>query len=121
MSRCTVKIEDPERRDTWRRVLGTDADEVPVTGPELERVRLPGYPEGDLVYMVDLTALDAGQRERLVDHLSARFRIRRELVARDLDRVGVPIRAEALTLLVDGVPAKPEMPLPPAIDLRHIL
>lgn len=85
----TVTLHDPERAAFWRGVLGTDT--VPVVSVVPQWDKLPGFAEPALCYMLDLKALDAEMRQRLVGGIAERFELERAEVEAELDRAGVPV------------------------------
>jgi len=87
-----------ERYQDWFMILGTN--DVPITTPGSGKTDLG--PEKDVdVYLLDLAKLTAEQRSRLIDFIVARFNEPREVVERDLDQVGFPIRASDVLVAFD--------------------
>lgn len=96
-----AKIINPQRRQDWLVVFGTD--EVCLVSPVPQLAGLPGLPGSQLVYMADLTKLDADQRQRLITFIAARFQVPADVVARDLDTVGLPVLASDVTITSNDV------------------
>lgn len=97
----TGKITNPQRLQDWQTVFGTD--EVQIISPFPHLAHLPGHDQPQLVYMADLTKLTADQRQRLIAHIAVRFGVPVDIVARDLDRVGLPILADDVTVVSDNL------------------
>lgn len=89
--RTTARILEPIRAEVWRGIVGGDM--VPIVSIVPERVSLPGHCDA-IVYMLDLKALDAGQRERLVEFLADKFEQDSQFVEDNLDAEGVPVLAD---------------------------
>lgn len=96
----SVTVHDPSRAADFERVFGT------ATVPVRERLPIPqtvSLPIGERpCYFLDLSAITAAQRERLIAFLIERFGETREGVERELPN-GVPILAESCTFETDGV------------------
>ena len=88
---------DDERAAAWQIVF--DGTAVPLRSPIPHMARLPGRGE-ELVYLLDIEALTAEQRGRLVAHIAAKFDIPAEEVDADLDTHGCPILAEHVTVSI---------------------
>lgn len=88
---------DNERVAAWLHVFAGAA--VPLRSPVPHLARLPGRGE-ELVYLLDIEALTADQRGRLVQHIAAKFSIPAEEVDADLDTHGCPILAEHVTVSI---------------------
>lgn len=88
----TAKATNPERAAKWRKVFG--GDEVPITCPipifkaDFPRVGEKAY------YLLDLRAITADQKERLIASIALDFGRSLSEVRRDIDTVGVPIIAD---------------------------
>ncbi len=95
-AKSTATIQHPERRQFWLAVLHTDT--VPITAIIPVWADLPGQPETQ-VYFLDLEAITADERRRLIRHLASRFNLPRHYVAANLNRQGVPILAEDVSLI----------------------
>lgn len=91
----TVTIHDGERRAEWLAIFGTDT--LPVKSPIPTRVNLPGIPNA-LVYEIDLAAISADQRQRLVAHTAAKFDCSPDYVDANLERLGMPVLAQDVTV-----------------------
>ena len=88
---------DDERAVAWLRVFDDTA--VPLRSPIPHLARLPGRGE-ELVYLLDIEALTAEQRGRLVQYIAAKFGIPAEEVDAGLDTHGCPILAEHVTVSI---------------------
>jgi hypothetical protein len=86
-----------ERAAAWQIVF--DGAAVPLRSPIPHLARLPGRGE-ELVYLLDIEALTAEQRGRLVAHIAAKFNIPAKEVDADLDTHGCPILAEHVTVSI---------------------
>ena len=89
--------EDSPRAADWLKVLGSR--EVAITSPQPVLASAPGI-EAALFYQLDLSALTAEQRARLIAHLAERFHVPLAEVKRDLNQVGCPLLAEDLIVAV---------------------
>ena len=101
MTDFTARISndsDPQRAATWRLVFG--ADEVPLRSPFSALAMLPDRGPTE-VYDLDITALTAEQRTRLVLHISDCFNVTVNDVEAQLDVVGCPILAEDVTVVIE--------------------
>lgn len=87
----TVTITDPERRQEYLEVLGTDTVQVLDATPK--RVDFSGA-KGVPAFMMDLDALTPEQIDRLVLFLADRHSMAPSLVAVRLERDGVAIWAD---------------------------
>ncbi len=98
VSDFTARIDsDNERAVAWQIVFGGAT--VPLRSPIPHLARLPGRGE-ELVYLLDIEALTAEQRGRLVTHIANKFNIPAEEVDADLDTHGCPILAEHVTVSI---------------------
>ena len=88
---------DSPRAEAWRRVFG--GLEVPILSAVPAQVNLPIGRRRCFFLRVD--ALDQGQRERLVHHIATTFGVPAEDVARDVDRDGVPLLEEDVSVTFD--------------------
>jgi hypothetical protein len=88
---------DDERAAAWLHVFGGEV--VPLRSPIAQLAKLPDR-EPEQVYMLDIEALTAEQRDRLVQHIAAKFDIAAEEVESDLDTHGCPILAEHVTVTI---------------------
>jgi len=94
----TARIDgDDERAAAWRAVFGDDT--IPLRSPVPHMASLPGRGE-ELVYLLDIEALTADQRGRLVQHIASRFNYPAEEVDATLDDHGCPILAEHVTVTI---------------------
>lgn len=94
----TARIDgDDERTAAWRAVFGDDT--IPLRSPIPHMANLPGRGE-ELVYLLDIEALTADQRGRLVQHIASRFDYPAEEVDATLDDHGCPILAEHVTVTI---------------------
>jgi hypothetical protein len=92
----TISDRSP-RHAQWLAVLGTDR--VPVLSPLSHLALLPGRGPSR-VFLVALDQLTAGQRERLLDFLCARFDVPRDEGEREMAAHGVPILDEDVIVSV---------------------
>jgi len=92
-----AKVHNPERKAFWESIF--NGDTVPVISFVPEWANLPGYDEPQPVYMLDLKAITAEQRKRLIKALARRFGIPEETVAQKLEEHGVPILASDVTVI----------------------
>lgn len=90
-------VKKGERADEWQEILGSTT--INIKSPLPSYANLPGKPK-ELIYELDLALLTAGQRYRLVTHLSTKFNMWADEVEAHLDRVGCPILAEDVTITV---------------------
>lgn len=90
--------ENTERAETFMKVFGRL--EVNVQSPVPFWANLPGYDEPQLVYLLDLKLITADERRRVIDYVTDKFSIPREVVEADLDTHGMPIRDEDCVLIV---------------------
>lgn len=86
--------QDSPRYEQWHKVLGSTA--VPLKALASHAADLGG--QETQVYDLDLSKLDAGQRQRLVDFIQERFHCNREEIERDLDDEGFPVRDEDVSV-----------------------
>lgn len=99
---CTAKIRpDSPRHANWIHILGTDT--APIEGPTTGIGSAPGIERAQF-YKLQVKALDADQRERLFEYLSAGFGAPRAEVERDIDdpEHGVPVLADDVTVFIDA-------------------
>ncbi|HEY7544428.1 MAG TPA: hypothetical protein VID27_06080 [Blastocatellia bacterium] len=97
-TKATISKDSP-RYDEWIKVFGTDT--IPLLSPIPEPASGPGTGRA-LFYHLDTDALDEDQRRRLVEHLARKFKLREDLVWRDLGQVGCPILADDLIVVMDS-------------------
>lgn len=98
MKDFTARIKDDSpRRADWLKVFGTNI--VELKSPVLREASLPGIPYA-LIYELDIKALSAEQRRRLVEHISERFNENPALVDDLLDQTGCPILADDVVVTV---------------------
>jgi len=90
-------VTDPERRKYFEAILGTN--EVPVTSYMPTTVKVPekGVTEA---YKLDLKRVTPAQREAIIAHIAGRFKLDPESVAKDLEKMGVPILADQCTVAI---------------------
>ena len=94
----TARIDgDDERPAAWRAVFGDDT--VPLRSPIPQMTNLPGRGE-ELVYLLDIAALTADQRGRLVQYIASKFNYPAEEVDATLDDHGCPILAEHVMVTI---------------------
>lgn len=92
-----VKITNPERAKAFRDTVGDD--EVFVLSPVGEMANLPGLGKR-MVFKLDLAMYTADEKDRLAEHLAARFGVHKEVVKADLAISGLPILDEDCTVIV---------------------
>lgn len=85
-----ARITNPDRLALWQAVFG--GDEVPIVSIVPQIGSFPGVGE-QRFYSLDLKAISAEQRQRLVLSIADKFNLTVDEVAADIDRVGVPILA----------------------------
>jgi len=90
--------ERSARYADWLEVFGDTTAHI--KSPYPTGAMLPGGPA--LIYHLDLEALKPEQRARLIANLARRFDLPEEEVARDLDKIGCPIRIEDVTVIVSN-------------------
>lgn len=95
-AQTTATIHNPERRRFWMSVFYTDT--VPIKSIIPGFADLPGHPDAQ-VYFLDLEAITPAERRRLVRHLANRFNLSPHYVAANLNKQGVPILAEDVSLI----------------------
>jgi hypothetical protein len=93
--KTTARAHDPERAALWQETFGRDR--VPIKTMVPQWVSVPGHPLV-LAYMMDLAALTAEQRARLVRAIAEKFGYPPTEVEAEMDRVGVPVLAENVTV-----------------------
>lgn len=96
--RATIRQESERARD-WQAVFGSR--EIPLRSPFPHEATAPGIACA-WFYDIDLSLLTAGQRARLITHITTRFRIDEREVAADLDIIGCPILAEDVIVTVSN-------------------
>jgi hypothetical protein len=94
--KAIIRESSPRYRE-WLSVMGTN--EFPLKSPIAGLTHLPGRGEVH-VLMIDVALLSEEQRARLVKHLAAKFGIEESDVASSLDREGVPILDEDVTVVI---------------------
>ena len=97
----TVQVVDEGRREFWMDIFGTDT--LPVVGVVPQWATVPSREGPQLVYMLDLRAIDGEQRARLVGALAEKFRLPVGEVAGLLDVHGVPVLADDVVLTSSDV------------------
>ena len=97
---ATIRKDSPRYPD-WLQVFGGDTVQVTSLLPHLANG--PGD-NPILFYSVDVAALDADQRRRLVEHISRKFHVPPQEVERDIadPEHGVPILAVDVTVAIDA-------------------
>ncbi|MGB9181842.1 MAG: hypothetical protein WCB68_21610 [Pyrinomonadaceae bacterium] len=91
-------LESSPRSGEWLKVFG--GRDVRVLGPLPKLAQVCGTEDVE-IYLLDLDALTEEQRERLVTHLSEKFKIGREELEREIAEKGVPILAEDVGVPID--------------------
>lgn len=85
------------RAEEWKRVFG--GLEIKIKSPiPIENDSPAGRRK---FFLVDVASLTAEQRERVIDHVSARFNLSREDVESDLESGAFPILDEDVTVAFD--------------------
>jgi len=92
-----ILSQSSSRVDDWLKVFGTTI--IPLRSPLPTIAILPGLGER-VIYQIDISALSPEQRQRMIQHISRRFRIAPEEVDAALDEQGCPIRAEDVTVSI---------------------
>jgi len=82
---------DSPRAADWLAVFSR-LDHIPITGYLPIVADLPDRPNS-AIYLLDLPRVTPDERERLVQHIAARFNIPAHEVERYLDREGCPLLA----------------------------
>lgn len=77
-----------ERGAEWERVIGTNC--LPVQSPVPIPALLPGLGES-LVFLLAMDQLEPEQVMKIVEHLSAKFRLSPEEAAQEIAAAGIPI------------------------------
>lgn len=80
----------------WRDTLGQQ--ELPIVSPMFKWAKLPDLGER-LVYELDWQALPEGLQERIIHAIANRFHLGLAQVTRDIERLGVPILAEDVSVM----------------------
>lgn len=95
----TVTVTNIHRTAEWTAIFDTST--LFVKSPIPYPASLPGHPKA-YVYDLDLDHYDETQRQRLVDHIAAKFGIPAHQVAAELEKQGVPILADDCTPTIRG-------------------
>lgn len=95
---CYLMKASP-RYEAWRAILGSD--EVPIKNPIEQEAQL-GDSERALVHPIDIKALSADQRDRLIDFIIEKFGADVVEINHRLDTEGFPIRAEDVSVAFDA-------------------
>lgn len=85
-----AKVTNPDRLILWQNVFG--GDEVPITSIVPEVGNFPEVGE-QRFYHLDLKAISAEQRKRLVASIAEKFNQPVDFVEANIERIGVPILA----------------------------
>lgn len=91
----TATATTPERAAEWQEVFGNNV--VPVLSFIPSLGTFPGVGEA-YYYPLDLRAITPEQKERLIASIARRFGLAPKLVRAEIDRVGVPILADDVTV-----------------------
>lgn len=94
--KAVISAKSP-RYQEWVNVMGTN--EFPITTPIPTPASAADIKQG-LFYMIDLAELIPEQRERLIQHLAVKFGLDENDVANSLDREGVPVLDEDVTIVI---------------------
>jgi len=97
LKQTTVTIHGA-RGAEWISVLGTAT--LPVKSPLPVRAQLPGIDNAE-VYLVALDALQPGQLDKIVAHVSRKFGVPVEDVRQELKEHGMPILADDCSCAID--------------------
>jgi hypothetical protein len=92
----TLNKQSPRYGD-WMKVFGCATVEVTAALPRILDIR----GERREAFLVNLKALDDGQRRRLVEHLAGKFGAEAAEVEQEIDAVGLPILTEDTTWSMD--------------------
>lgn len=84
-----LNSQSPRHAD-WQAIFGSDL--VPLVSPSRYSANFGNEEFNVEIYKLDIAALDAGQRERLVNYVAAKFSVMPAEVERQLDNQGFPIR-----------------------------
>lgn len=87
------------RYQEWMEVMGDFV--IPLKSPFPAPGSAPGVAVG-MFYEIDLSAITAEQRARMITHLARKFGFSEEEVASTLDEVGCPILADDVTVIVSN-------------------
>ena len=91
---CYAKAIDPERQKMWQRIFPPDG-KVPITCPlPVGRGNLAG--QEATFYLIDLDRVNEDERKRLISEIAEKFDLSPLLVAQDIKRQGVPVKAESV-------------------------
>lgn len=96
-----AKAIDPERARLWREIFGSD--EVEIISPLAIWASLPGFDLPQLVFGLYLEALSPEARHALVAYTAKRFGMDAAFVEANLEREGMPILAEHVTVTCTDV------------------
>lgn len=90
--------KDSPRYQEWLEVFGCET--VTLLAPVPHKAL---GPDGTMqrFYKIDLSSLTTEQRFRLLSHLSKKFNISQEVIAQNLDAVGLPILADDVVVPMD--------------------
>jgi hypothetical protein len=94
----TATIINPDRKTDWLTALQTDT--LPIKSPVSHLADLAGIARPVPVYDVDLAAFTPDQRQSLVAHIAERFDLDLADVEAKLDKHGLPILANDVTVTV---------------------
>ena len=92
-----VVITNPERAEAFRQIVGSDV--VFVQSPVPELADLPGLGERK-VFKLDLDMYTQKEKEKLAEHIAAKFHLNIEFVKTNLTYAGVPILDEDCTVIL---------------------
>jgi hypothetical protein len=92
----TLIIYDPHRAPIFRAVLGSDEVQVTTLGPL--PAEIPGMPGTQMVYLLDLQALDPAQMENLIEFAAQESQRDRDEVAQAIMTEGFPILAHGTAI-----------------------
>lgn len=85
-----ARVHDPERIKWWQEVF--DGDTCPVTSIVPRWGDFPGIGTAQF-YNLDMKAITAEQKQKLILSIADKFKLTVKEVATDIDMVGVPILA----------------------------
>lgn len=91
----TATAHDAERATLWREVFGDNQCPIKSIIPRI--ANLPGKPNSR-IYEMDLKAISSDQRQKLVESIAKKFGIPAGEVESGLDKHGVPILADNVTV-----------------------
>ena len=92
-----ASVHDPARKAEWELIMGQPDTALPVNPIPCE-IEIMG--ESRLAYFLKLDLLTDPQKSRLIHHISTKFYLPLADVARRVERQGVPILADHVTVMI---------------------